>query len=508
MNLTEQLKADFAVIRSLKIANTGENQHQTCADNTRVHILQDIHTWAEDTTTKSQIFWLADLAGTGKSTVAKQIVKDRQKAAMPVASFFFSTNSVDTLSNAKFCPTIAAKLAELRDFGSFRSTLAEALRQKLTVETSDFGDQFEGLLYAPLKKTDMPLLIIVDALDECDKRGRSELLSVLLSKLVELPMVKIMITSRPEPDIVELLQKREVIRSSDIRGSGNADSSIQDVLRYVSYSFANSDRLRRFQSHVPKVAEAANGLFIYASTACEHLKNSPRLKAELKALDRIRGLDDLYSRIMKRAIPENDDELYQAVSSILQIVLAAQRPLSILEIEELLGDEDLDIGFVVGTLASVLGRGAEDRPIEIFHPTFREYLTDENRSKAYFVNLKMGHESLAVGCLKFCGVESTTFPKEEAPVVISPTLEYAARYWPVHVTAFFREANSQDNAQSLESQIISFFKQGLIHWFELTVRIEAVSQCIKNLALLGTIAVIASATATDLASKVGHLTLF
>ncbi|KIM25849.1 hypothetical protein M408DRAFT_46627, partial [Serendipita vermifera MAFF 305830] len=171
--------------------------HQTCTKDTRVQLLKDIRTWADDLDTDKQIFWIADQAGTGKSTVAKQIVTEWEKAAKPVVPFFFSIAAADTRSNAKFCSTVAVKLAELAGFGSFRTALAEVLRHNLTVETLDFDDQFKHLVLSPLQIANKPVLFVIDALDECDKRGRSELLSVLINRLDKLPTIKVMITSRP-----------------------------------------------------------------------------------------------------------------------------------------------------------------------------------------------------------------------------------------------------------------------------------------------------------------------
>ncbi|KIM25852.1 hypothetical protein M408DRAFT_48385, partial [Serendipita vermifera MAFF 305830] len=180
--------------------------HQTCTEHTRVDLLRDIRTWADDPANNRQIFWIADRAGTGKSTVAKQIVTEWERAAKPVIPFFFSTAAVDTMSNAKFCSTVAVKLAGLTDFGSFRAALAEVLRHDLMLETLSFEEQFQKLVLRPLQTTNEPVLLVVDALDECDKGGRLELLSMLLRNLEKLPTTKVMITSRPLPDINQKLQ--------------------------------------------------------------------------------------------------------------------------------------------------------------------------------------------------------------------------------------------------------------------------------------------------------------
>ncbi|KIM25148.1 hypothetical protein M408DRAFT_46930, partial [Serendipita vermifera MAFF 305830] len=141
--------------------------HQICTKDTRVQLLKDIRTWADDPDTDKQIFWIADQAGTGKSTVAKQIVTEWEGASKPVVPFFFSIAAADTTSNDKFCSTVAVKLAELAGLESFKAALAEVLNQKLTVETSSFEDQFEQLVFGPLQGTNKPVLFVIDALDEC-----------------------------------------------------------------------------------------------------------------------------------------------------------------------------------------------------------------------------------------------------------------------------------------------------------------------------------------------------
>ncbi|KIM25155.1 hypothetical protein M408DRAFT_42073, partial [Serendipita vermifera MAFF 305830] len=215
----------------------GGNQHQTCTEHTRVHLLHEIRTWAGDLATDKQIFWIVDRAGTGKSTVAKQIVTEWEKAAKPVVPFFFSMAAVDTMSNARFCATVAVKLAGLADFGTFRTALAQVLRKDLTVETLSFEEQFEKLVLDPLQTSDRPLLLVIDALDECDERGRSELLLTLLSNLGRLRMIKVIITSRPSPDINRSLQNQEMVYSRRLQGGGDPHSTTQDILRHLNNVF-------------------------------------------------------------------------------------------------------------------------------------------------------------------------------------------------------------------------------------------------------------------------------
>ena len=169
-----------------------------------------------------------------------------ETARKPIVPFFFSVNSADTRSNTKFSSTIAVNLASLDDFGSFRSALAETLGQRLAIESLSFNSQFEQLVFDPLKKANKPVLLVLDALDECDKAGRSDLPSLLLNKLGDLPRIKVLITSRPESDIDERLRKTSIVLCSDIQAGGDVDIHAKDIHEYISQIFAQPLTLRHF----------------------------------------------------------------------------------------------------------------------------------------------------------------------------------------------------------------------------------------------------------------------
>jgi len=60
----------------------------------------------------------------------------------------------------------------------------------------------EMLIVGPFQATQIPSLIIIDALDECkDEEPASALLSVLSHYVDKIPLVKFFITGRPEPRI-------------------------------------------------------------------------------------------------------------------------------------------------------------------------------------------------------------------------------------------------------------------------------------------------------------------
>ena len=376
----------------------------------------------------------------------------------------------------KFSSTNAVNLASLDEFGSFRSALGETLGRRLAVESLSFNDQFENLLFYPLEKANRPVLLVVDALDECDKAGRSDLLSVLLDKLTDLPMVKVMITSRPEPDIEERLRMASIVLCSDIQAGDDGDIHAKDICEYVSQTFAQSRRLQHLVDRAQVLANLAGGLFIWASTASRYLEDSPDPDADFSTIEGMKGLDEMYPRIIQGAIPP-DGASFNAYCSVLQCILAAPRPLSVSEMQNLLKKGTVPL--VVERLASVLGGGAGDRPVEILHPTFREYLTDRNRSGKYFININKGHYSFAIASLEtmwlelkydMCGVQTALLTAPFNNIVprldklleqaVSKVLSYSIHYWAYHV------AECLEDRIVLE-QLLKFFEIQLLKWVEL-----------------------------------------
>ncbi|KAF1947390.1 hypothetical protein EJ02DRAFT_88807 [Clathrospora elynae] len=69
--------------------NSYAKQHEpNCLVNTRVGFLEGIHSWA-DGQDERYIFWLSGLAGTGKSTIARTVVRSYYGKQLIAASFFF-----------------------------------------------------------------------------------------------------------------------------------------------------------------------------------------------------------------------------------------------------------------------------------------------------------------------------------------------------------------------------------------------------------------------------------
>ena len=194
----------------------GSNPHSTCLPGTRLKYIQKIYDLLLLDTNKQRIVWLNGPAGVGKSTIALTIAERFARLSRLGAYIFFTQNQSQP---GQLIQTIVDKLAFFDAFIAEHVKNIQSSCMDLTLEY-----QFEHLLLEPLKKAadrfEGPVIIILDALDECgDATSRVDLLKLLSSgEFSKLPQnIRILITSRPEKDTVEAVGfQKNCIHTIDI----------------------------------------------------------------------------------------------------------------------------------------------------------------------------------------------------------------------------------------------------------------------------------------------------
>ena len=477
---------------------------------TRREVLFQLEQWSRDEQDK-RVFWLNGLAGTGKSAIAQTFAEMSFADGKLGASFFCSRDSNDRSNLRSIFPTLAFQLAHR--YPRFREELLPVLTASPDVGREILCSQIQKLIVGPFQGTQIQTLIIVDALDECrDEEPTSALLSVLSHYVDKIPLVKFLITGRPEPRIhdgfhLESLQPHaDVLRLHEVRPS-SVDS---DVKLFLKTQFAEIAKKRKSYNlgedwpgsdNIDILCKKAAGFFIYATTVVKFVASSHHSPNERLALivslpqdtshEGRLGIDLLYTQVLEQAfcdVDSQDHEVYSHFRSVVGTVLLIFHPLSINTLSDLLRSCSTQprIFTSLRTLHSVflVPDNTED-PIQIFHKSFPDFITDQQRctNHKFFIDPSTHHKEILLSCFdvmkerlkrNICNLDAHAILSEvkDLPTLkstfISDSLEYACCFWTKHLVKI---TSSSDGLEEVYKAIDNFFTTGFLCWIEVLILI-------------------------------------
>ena len=473
--------------------------------------MTDIYSWYESS--KSQIYALDGLAGIGKSTVARTVAQEAHGRGWLGASFLFSKSEDDRKTAKLFFSTIAFQLSEYSKEIALR--VGEALEVNLDASGKQLQDQFRDLIIHPLQRCEKisksTILIVIDALDECDTQDAERLLSLFLLHIRKVPNLKIFFTTRPMHHIRNILlryQSHQLYRLHEI------ESSIVegDVRRYLTHGLSSQavqDALPDLEpppwvpssSELNTLVTAAGKLFIIASTTIKFLLDDCRYdpEAQMKDLmhaitvdntgvDPLCTLDGVYIQILSVAIPSNSSpDILSRFHSVIGTIVLLQDPLPVRPLASLLHTATNDVKRALVHLQSVIYLSGPEETPRIYHKSFPDFITDEKRcsnDSRFHVSIEMQHGRIAQNCFRVmdeqlrANICDLKFPDnyldndEVQHLVdgrISSELQYACLHWATHLY-------SADKDDKLPGLLERFSFTHLLHWLEvlsLIGRLEA-----------------------------------
>ncbi|PVG04814.1 hypothetical protein CPB86DRAFT_746923 [Serendipita vermifera] len=375
------------------------DEHEVCLKGTRVPILEQARSWLMNEN-GLQIFWLADVAGSGKSTVANHLAREWKRQGQLAGRFFFSRAAEQTRTTTHFFSTIAQQgLSHLGP--KVRSAISDGIRDMSNPVAAPLEDQCRVLFVGPLMTLSSRLVLILDALDECEPSMLTRMLRVLLPQLANLPHLRLFLTSRPDNHIIESLQDSQVDRTS-LRA--DIESNRKDIWKFIG------EKLKSISIPQPKIVQLvtrSEGLFIWASTVCKLLLKYRGDRDQFLEQVLVQGpqqMDSLYQVALHQALPDSPvADNFDAYKRVLGVIVVVFEPLSPNTIDKLLNIRNTFK--IVGDLQSVLDCRRPEDPVRFLHPTFREFLLRPFEQNPYRVDKKESHLSLAHVCLGIMGAD-------------------------------------------------------------------------------------------------------
>ncbi|CAE6536417.1 unnamed protein product [Rhizoctonia solani] len=436
--------------------STGINR-RGCAEGTRIGILAGLYDWLYNFEA-SPVYWMNGMAGTGKTTIASTFCEQVEERKLLAASFFCTRSSAECRIATRIVPTIAYQLA--RYSIPYQSALCKILEQSPDTGSTNVSRQFELLLKEPLQqvKDAIPehLVVVIDALDECDDRDGVELIIDMLFRYAPQVPLKFLITSRPEPEIYDKMihsKSREVIHLHEIEKSlvqADIELYLNEELAFIPPSPAE----------IKQLVDHSGTLFIYAATLVRYIRSGKadpqkRLQSILsvtpQATKQNTHIDALYMAVLKSALREYGmGGETEDIWAVLRTVLSAQEPISIETIAALAGiDGQKRVEYALDSLRSVLYQSEGTRLVSTLHASFPDFMFSNERSGSYYCDIIEYSQLMAQRCflvmkeqLRFniCDLATSFVPdeklqglQEQIKAKISSTLAYTCRYWASHL---------------------------------------------------------------------------
>jgi hypothetical protein len=516
--------------------NSQEDEHVSqCLVGTRETLLNEIYEWA--ISPGKCIYWLQGMAGTGKSTISRTIAQRFHDNRQLGASFFFKRGEAQRGNAQLLFSTIATDL--FRAIPEIRPSIVDAIGQDPQISIRRLKEQFEKLILDPLSqlqpKLVIPVLVIVlDALDECNRDDDVKVIIGLLSqvKQVKSLQVRIFVTSRPEHPILQSFREMEdSYKDVALHDIPKADID-HDISTFFSENFSRMRYEYTYEEDWPSIStiqqlvDMASPLFIFAATVCRILLDGvlgdpkDQLERVIQYSDREgTKLDATYRPVLDQLLLDPNDpckqrpefqkaEILEDFRTIVGSIIILNEPLSVPSLSNLLGVKNSKITSKLKWLQAVI-RVPEDRkkPVRIFHLSFRDYLLQDSsaegsphnnsRDPGFWVDKKQAHQRLADNCIQLMstslkedifgvnipGTFATDIPSSQVEQFLLPEVQYACLHWVEHLQKSGTQLQDNDN-------IDQFLQKHFLHWLEALSWMQKISEGILEIISLESIALV------------------
>ncbi|KAL4931475.1 WD40 repeat domain-containing protein [Aspergillus undulatus] len=400
--------------------------------------------------------------------------------------------------------TLADVLPDVRDH------ICKAVAKNPNIGNESLSRQWEHLVFKPLLEWEqqqdlMPIVLIfvLDALDECQNERDLRLMFQLMSQVRDFRKirVRVYITSRPEVHIRLGIRENlyDVVEEEVLDKISTAETGEDDITLYMKHELAEIRGKHLGAEDWPtaedftKLVEKADGLFIYAATACRFLggaRSRSQLDRRLSMIfDSIiagtspqGSLDQIYTHILQFSVSGEDileeekEELADLFRQSVGSIIILFEPLGVAALSSLLAAPQASIEETLQGLHSLFALPENDQtPVKILHLSFRDFLLDSQRclDDSFLINEVKQHETLLHRCLEvmssglrqnICslGYPGALASEMETSLVtecIPADLYYACVYWVDHLRA--SQMQPEDGGE-----IHAFLKAHFLHWLE------------------------------------------
>ena len=410
--------------------------------------------------------------GCGKSVLAKYLIDEelpRKWKSSSICYYFFKDVVQDRLA-----PALCALLHQL--FSANRSLLKCALP---TLEANGKAiTNNASLLLDLLWQTGRdswvgPIIIVIDALDECNGEDRGRLLRFLerIQSSEEVKdKIKILMTTRPYDIILSKYTKDVRSNRLHVPGERESDAIGREIDLVIKHRLGLLYKKKRLSPELrseleDKLLSEKNRTYLWVYFLFEELENSlKRTDKEIRRLFKSlpRNINEAYEKMLKKL---DNEDTRQIVFHILCAILSAGDSLTIQQIQcvakiglspRMTSHDELDLepaedfAIKMQNWCGLFVRIYQGRVV-LIHQTAREFLVAEfvlsktsNFQWHGSIPIKKAHQTMAQLCVVYLWLCRPSIQQQQDIASLElqdmwnlggtfPFLDYAANWWEIHL---------------------------------------------------------------------------
>ncbi len=303
-------------------------------------------------------------------------------------------------------------------------------------------------------------------LDECDPKDAQTILNNLVSHCAKIPMLRILITSRPENHITSVFKRANNVEKVILH---DIDSGVatQDIQHYLEFQLKSIHEWDEFSSISPSwlspvdlkaLVHKAGKLFIWAATAVKFIGDTHILNPEgqlqiilnrsVTSQKPYAELDELYHMVLSKGISDPDRML--DFQHVLATIVLLRNPMSLPTLSKFL--QILNIHSLLVHIQSIIPLPQDpEGKVEIYHPSFPDFITDSSRchDDRFRVDVAMCERQISLHCLELLTTGLPDAVYEIVPwhslnasianlttkltSVVGFEVQYACQFWASHM---------------------------------------------------------------------------
>ncbi|KAN0076427.1 ankyrin repeat-containing domain protein [Elaphomyces granulatus] len=475
-----------------------ERIHGTCEWFLTHELFRD---WHESKS--STMLWVSADPGCGKSVLVKHLADSilATNKSRTTCYFFFKDDFEDQRNAISALCCILHQL-----FKQKRILLSENILEQFEVEgerlSSSFSDLWAILLSAAKDKNAGEIVCLLDAFDECEDHGRSQLAQALC-KLYDTKSsfnLKFLLTSRPYGGIRRGFQPLEIPELPVIHLSGESDIEMKKISREIDIfikarvrNIGGRLKLRNDEQELllQELIHVPNRTYLWVHLTLDLIENDIDIDKTgiVNATSHLpKTVDEAYDRILSKS---HD---FKKAKRILHIIVAAARPLTLKEMALALTirgnhrsyrDVDLKsedrfretIRDICGLFVTIIGS-----KIYLLHQTAKEFLVQHDQNihpESGGLQWKRSlrppdsHRVLTKICMRYLlFAEFEANPLENDAMLSQYSenhvfLDYSAKHWASHVRESHIEVDdvaTQSMLRLCDTSSKCFLTWFRIHW--------------------------------------------